>query len=915
MGNRMRKREKWFILLLSGVLLAEVLGLTTCSSDFSSNPKRKTSEKEVVVIAELRASASETVINGEAVRIWARLADALNQPVAGRVVQFATDLGSITPADTTDSDGIAEATFLPGSKPGTATITASYGSKYSRTVTVRVDSIMTQNLLLEIRRTSILGDGIDSAVVRVFLRNSDGSGIGGVAVRFESDAGRFRHPRLFTDSTGVVTNMFLAYPSRQDSLATLRCTALGMVRQGQILIRGIEFQLTANPTYLIADGSSQAKITAVLKETTSKVAIPNRPIIFATDLGTIPYRAFTNEEGRADVMLTSGTRTGTAHVVAYYGAGLRDTVTVDFLESQPAYLQVTVNPKVLPADHQSKAEIRAYVTDQSNNPVPDGTPVAFTIIEGSGTIESRKLTQNGVAVNELISGNRPDTTQVEVSVGGLRDTVTVIYTVGEPAVLVLTADTTALPADGITTTRIYARVEDISGNPVQDGFTVQFEASVGNITPEAVTRNGVAVAQFSSDKTGVAVITARAGELSDEITLSLLPGPPATLLLSFDPKSLGVKDSGRNQSVRVIAEVRDAKNNTVQDGTLVKFSIYSSPGGGETLSSTDPVPTVNGKAEVSLLSGIRSGPVRIQAEVVDASGQPVVPAIRAISTEIMIFAGPPYIEDVNDPTTSHLTVGTNPLNILGWNIVNNTATVVAVVGDKYNNPVPPGTAVYFTTTGGVISTHTGYTNEEGVAKVTIHTGQPYPTIYRYYHTFYDPNANHPNFRLPTAIIPGPIPDFEGGKVLNSQGNYGENDGIVRILAWTEGVDSSGNKAAVWAVTNLVFSGPIAHFTATVSDTSIAPGESVHIQIEVYDVNGNPIVAGSTISAESSAGSLSWTSFVTSDPGQTVYDLYLTNDLDPTDPNARETSTRVTIKITSDNGNAVLSTPSIRLRLR
>jgi len=326
------------------------------------------------------------------------------------------------------------------------------------------------------------------------------------------------------------------------------------------------------------------------------------------------------------------------------------------------------------------------------------------------------------------------------------------------------------------------------------------------------------------------------------------------------------------------------------------------------------VPTLNGRAQVSLNSGIRSGAVRILAQVTDENGAPIIPEVRAVSTEIIIFAGPPFIEDVNDPGTSHLSVGVEPLNVYGWNVVNNTATVVVVVGDKFNNPVPSGTAVYFTTTSGVVSTFQGFTDEEGVATVTIHTGQPYPTITRFYNTFFDPNENHPDFNQPTNVIPGPIPDFEGSEILNSIGDFGENDGVTRILAVTEGVDANGRSARIWSVTNLVFSGIIFVFDVTTSDTELSPGESALIDFKIYDENGNPIVPGSEITVGASAGVLSWGSLTTGDPGVTRYQVLLTNNLDPTDPDARETATAVTITVNSENGNVIQSSETINLRL-
>ena len=55
----------------------------------------------------------------------------------------------------------------------------------------------------------------------------------------------------------------------------------------------------------------------------------------------------------------------------------------------------------------------------------------------------------------------------------------VIYTVGEVAFVEISSDSSSIPADGITTTTIYARVSDKAGNPVRDGTTVRFNATIG----------------------------------------------------------------------------------------------------------------------------------------------------------------------------------------------------------------------------------------------------------------------------------------------------------------------------------------------------------------------------------------------------------------------------------------------------
>jgi len=270
--------------------------------------------------------------------------------------------------------------------------------------------------------------------------------------------------------------------------------------------------------------------------------------------------------------------------------------------------------------------------------------------------------------------------------------------------------------------------------------------------------------------------------------------------------------------------------------------------------------------------------------------------IEAVSTEFQIFSGPPYIEQADNPSpdpyqsSSHLAIGAGPINILGWNRVNNRTTITVVVGDEYNNPVPEGTTVYFTTTGGVAATATGYVDENGVATITLITGAPFPTVARY-HGLLNPNIE------PPESIPGDPPNFDGID--------GPNDGIARVLATSEGVDENGNSAIAWSVCDVVFSGAVEEFSFTKNTPvdTLWIGGLAGMTIRIRDINGNPIVPESVLTAETTAGALSWTTWTTGDPGQIEYSLSVGNDLAPKEP-GDETEFKpalVTVKLDSPNG--------------
>ena len=902
--------RRQFFAVLFLCLFSYVVG---CKSDNPTQPSSNTGGNGQATILTSLSATPESIGIGGSARIAAIVVDENATPQSGRVVTFSTNGGTISPFDTTNAIGVAEAIYRGPSETGIFRIYARLGEQVD-SISITIDNQITQNLQITPETGRILANGFSTDLLKVSVWDTEQKPIANARVALETDAGSVA-PFVVTDESGLAYAEIRSQAAASDVAATVRASIGDIETATLVLFSGVTFTLEANPAAIIADGgNSSSHIRAILKESTSKIAIPDAEIKFGADLGTIPNAVTTDASGVAEASLKSAIQTGNSMIIASYGDFIRDTVYVFMGQSIPTYLTLTATNTELIADAKSSTQLKAVVTDAAANPVPDGTVIQFSLIQGSGTLETQRTTRSGVALSKLTSSRTPGPVQVAANVAGLSDTVTVQYVVGEAATITMVSDSSTLPADGRTTTGIQASVTDAVGNPLPDGTIVHFQASFGDITATAETINGTAYATYSSKETGLAELTASIGSVSRTITMRLRPGPANSILLTYDPTSLGVKDSGRNTTLTVTADIRDVQNNPALDGTLVRFSIFASPGGGEFLSTLNPVPTINGLAHVSLNAGIRSGAVRIQAEVVDANNASFSPPIVAISTDVIIFAGPPYIENINDRSTSHLSTGPKPANIYGWHIVNNTTTLTAVVGDKYNNPVPAGTAVYFTTSGGVISTYTGYTDAEGVATVTLHSAQPYPDVPRYYNTFLDPNRTHADFSLATDTIPGPIPDLEFGVIDNGYDATSQNNGIARVLAVTEGVDANGNSARIWGVTNVIFSGEIGTFYTEVSDTLLLPSESSIITIHLYDINGNPIVPGSSISLIAEAGKLSWSEFRTGDPGKTIYRATMVNNLDPNNPDAKEATVSIGVRVESENGTVVTSTVPIQLKL-
>jgi hypothetical protein len=104
---------------------------------------------------------------------------------------------------------------------------------------------------------------------------------------------------------------------------------------------------------------------------------------------------------------------------------------------------------------------------------------------------------------------------------------------------------------------------------------------------------------------------------------------------------------------------------------------------------------------------------------------------------------------------------------------------------------------------------------------------------------------------------------------------------------------------VWNYRPIVFSQEVSMFTVDPGLTTVLRGESTDITVMVHDLNGNPIVGGSTIEFSTQMGVLSTAKITTYTPGVTVYTVTLTNDLDPLVDTAGNTV--VTVRVKSPNG--------------
>ena len=488
----------------------------------------------------------------------------------------------------------------------------------------------------------------------------------------------------------------------------------------------------------------------------------------------------------------------------------------------------------------SKFNITAVVRDADHNAVVDGTAVYFSCDPGmingdSGAINdvAASVTKLGIATATLVSDYQqvpgkdfPKNVVITARCNGQQSSLKIDIvnqsgggggTIARS--LQLTSNPNRIQTSGLVggvTTSIITATCLANGAPATSG-SVTFTSSIGSVVGSAQIVNGIATTSFSSNIIGTADITAKWEDAQATTQVIVTSGPPNLIEVTSAPSSI---ECDGNAFTTITATVKDVAGNNVTDGTVVKFGVQPDSTGGGNGTITPVASTSNGQATALLIS-------RDSANAISKPGTATVnAAVRAADQPSGI---PVPIADIENHKTqvqfisqdvAEIHVGATKTNIRGWDFVNNTTTIAAVVYDKQHNPVPDGTAVYFTANHGMIYGDSGTAGNVTVS--VTKNGQASATL---------------------------VSDASGD---------GSWNGLVDITATSGAV-------TVTAPGMVIFSGWPSFLTssAVMFPTTIASvKDSAVITIIARDINGNPIVDGTPVSIETTKGTLTSGSTVT-----------------------------------------------------
>lgn len=346
-------------------------------------------------------------------------------------------------------------------------------------------------------------------------------------------------------------------------------------------------------------------------------------------------------------------------------------------------------------------------------------------------------------------------------------------------------------------------------------------------------------------------------------------------LVSVSSNEITVLGVGGLESSTLIWEVRDSLGFPIDidHSDTVSFSIFGTPvSGGAYVSPADVISNVSGRVATTVNSGKVSGVLQFVAKLHRESD-----GVDVISTPVLITV------NAGLPDQAHFTIGADQYNFAGFDWVGRTLGVLVQVGDRWSNPVKTGTAVYFNTTGGVV-TASGFTDVTSHAKATLYSGNPLPLF------------------SPRDLLQFPV-------VL-----YGDGTGYAWVRAYTLGENNVGVQDSIL----ICFSGTP---RVTFSPTSISVPKlgSQRINVTVSDENGNPLAPGTSITSSiefSPPPSSGWAAQLSTNFPEGALDDFLTRGpgstnffMDVIDATAGGTPQQmaVVVKIVVDGPNGRLQT--------
>ncbi|MBU2489376.1 MAG: Ig-like domain-containing protein, partial [Proteobacteria bacterium] len=646
----------------------------------------------------LTAGKDEIVANGvDRTRLDVKVYDTSgNLAPDGTQVTFESTAGTLSALTASTLNGLATVYLTSTTSLGNASVTASAEGVSAKATISFVAGPVQGPIKMFVQPGNLVADGSSTSQITVIAADSQGNPVADENIRFSVPEGIVLPIVATTDSNGIAKAVYTA--ASVEGTYTITATAAnGQTGTGQITLIGIPIgsvTVTAVSNELVADGLTNTLITATVLDGTGR-PVDGVDVTFSnsTQYGQLSATTATTLGGSASVVLTAPTQAAKLAVIRAEAGGLVGSTIIHFIPGPPHRIVAVANPQTVPANFVDcpgdESRILATVLDINDNPVADGTEVSFSLNKGwiwekypdcqpplTVVTQMTRATGNGTAKIAIFGDDVVQTATVDICTGGMcyedasgsrglkiKFGSSVGPATGLPAYLELKVSTNTLQVKGTgarQTATITAAVFDETGNPIEDSYASgDGQTTAGSDIFTSTSANWITRGYSAGDQ----LIINSGGDNGTQTIQAVL---------SETEIRLSANMVFTNTDLSFTAQVVDN----------IRFTILLGPGGGETLDgnlTTSLKSTSNGAATASLLTGILPGTVTILVEAFQGGR-----TATAVTPEIGIQAGPPAVINLA-PTGLEFT---NPDGT-------NTRTYFAMVMDRFGNPVPDGTAVYF----------------------------------------------------------------------------------------------------------------------------------------------------------------------------------------------------------------------------
>ncbi|MEO5331523.1 MAG: hypothetical protein H7839_05820 [Magnetococcus sp. YQC-5] len=580
----------------------------------------------------------------------------------------------------------------------------------------QIDATRVGTVEMTVGANSVLADGKSQVLIRVQAKNVNDKPLNGGLVHFQTTAGTLGSEsnlcadtatvtpsvKKMTDATGTASVMLTPRCQSTDVVITVSLGGKNVSKTVRFTAgpaAAINSSITVNPAKLLADGSSKATVTVVLKDIHGNPVEDGTSLTLLTDMGTvligvsITNRAITYI-GMATFTLLSANSTGIAklYLLEYGEDFLKTTVPMSYAASdvsfgmfQPVvtgvHYRAELNSQVKEGETDAEGKFQFFMDGGTISPVTFsvggvtlGTVTPF-LVNGSYKIN----------VYDFVDAKDPDAIAKAVNIQRFLNTIN------------SSTDLKSMQVSPSVRTALAGETLALNSLPVSD-FVVKANSLISTLISSGARPAGTVLVTADAVKTQM-------NEAKSQIDAMRV----GTLDLAVGAASV-LADGKTQVMIRVTAKNNDAKN-TAMSGGLVRFQTTAGSFGSETglcaadvSQSVEKMIDATGVVTVMLTSRCKSA----DAEITVFLGG------KNVSKTVRFKAGPAAA------AYSSITVNPESLPADG----NSTATVTIVLKDANGNPVEEDTPVTFVTdkgrVGWVAVTQSG--TNVGMSRSDVTTG-------------------------------------------------------------------------------------------------------------------------------------------------------------------------------------------------